>query len=335
MTTLRADWPNEARQHEKIKPTNYPGTPGAAHKAAKALLTAASQTNYPGTTGAAHKAAKALLTAASQINYPGTPGAAHKAARALLTAASQIIESSPRLGAAISADIHNRVLKKAQPKTMASTPAIQYRAQPKTMASTPAIQYRVAPHRPKRKRTVEFKGNSHPERKGKHTNGRQFPAHIRQRYRDTDMWYTSDDKRRFENDPHSLHIVTGYQKIVENTPKREIVPRRKFTNPKPTSKRNTRRAQINTTPSVQKAAEDSRWRLHVQRFNEERATLADKQRADEDRRRRNVELINGAEYHWAPGAISTGSTTPLAPTANPYDALKLPATQRDVFIKVW
>ena len=89
-------------------------------------------------------------------------------------------------------------------------------------------QSSVAPHRPKRKQTVEFKGNSHPERKGKHSGGRRFPAHVKQKYRDADMWYTSDDKRRFETDLISLQIVTSYKDGVENTRKKAIVPQRKF-----------------------------------------------------------------------------------------------------------
>ena len=175
------------------------------------------------------------------------------------------------------------------------------------------LKYSVPPHRPRRKRTVHFKGESHPERKGKYNKGRRFPAHIRQQYWDADMWYTSDDKQRYENDRTSLKIVTAYREGVKTAKKRAIIPRRKFTYSRPTG---------NST------IEEGRWRRHVQLVNKKRAELANEQRADEDRRRRQVELIDGVEYQWAPGAISTGSTPPLAPTANPYDALKLPATQQ-------
>ena len=71
---------------------------------------------------------------------------------------------------------------------------------------------------------MQFKGISHPERKGKYTKGRRFSEHIVQRYRDTDMWHTADDKRRQENDLTSLAIVTEYRKLVENAPKKKIVP---------------------------------------------------------------------------------------------------------------
>ena len=128
------------------------------------------------------------------------------------------------------------------------------------------------------------------------------------------MWYTSDDYRRFETDLISLQFVTSYRDGVKNARKGEIVPRRQFKSSKSSSNR--------------QVAEEKRWRLHVQRSNKERAKIADRQRADEDRRRRNVELINGVEYQWAPGAISTGSISPLVPTENPYDALKLPATRQ-------
>ena len=93
----------------------------------------------------------------------------------------------------------------------------------------------VPPHRPRRKRTVHFKGESHPERKGKYNKGRRFPAHIRQQYWDADMWYTSDDKLRYENDCTSLQIVTKYQEGVEKAKKRAIIPQQKFTSSKPAS----------------------------------------------------------------------------------------------------
>ena len=121
----------------------------------------------------------------------------------------------------------------------------------------------VKPHRQKRKQTVEFRGTSHPERKGKYTGWRRFPTtHIKQQYRDADMWYTSDDKRRYKKDLTSLRIVTDYKEGVDKARKRAIVPRGKFTNSKPTSN--------------SKTTEDRKWRLHMQRVNKERAELANR-----------------------------------------------------------
>ena len=120
----------------------------------------------------------------------------------------------------------------------------------------------VKPHRQTRKQTVEFRGTSQPERKDKYIGGRRSPKHIKQQYQNTDMWYTSDDKRRYKKDLTSLQIVTDYKEGVDKARKRAIVPRQKITNSKPTSN--------------SKTTEDRKWRLHMQRVNKERAELANR-----------------------------------------------------------
>ena len=93
------------------------------------------------------------------------------------------------------------------------------------IGAKPAVNSGAPPHRPKRKRTVHFKGISHPERKGKYNKGRRLPAHIVQQYRDADMWHTADEKRRQEYDLNSLAIVTDYREKIDTAHKKVIVPR--------------------------------------------------------------------------------------------------------------
>ena len=184
MTALRAAWPNEARQHERIKTTDE------RYELFKYWL------KHFGT-----------YTTAKELRA-----------------------------------IYRLIFHGAPPRT----------------AVTPPVQSSVALHRPKRKQTVEFKGNSHPERKSKYSRGRKFPAHVQQKFRDADMWYTSDDYRRFETDLISLQFVTSYRDGVKNARKGKIVPRRQF--------------KYSKSSSTRQAAEDKRWQLHVQRSNKERAT---------------------------------------------------------------
>lgn len=64
---------------------------------------------------------------------------------------------------------------------------------------------------------------------------KRFPHYVRNKYRQSGMWHSSEDRQRYKSDSESYAICEEYRKGVANDPNKVVVPRRRFPSRQPAS----------------------------------------------------------------------------------------------------
>ena len=89
---------------------------------------------------------------------------------------------------------------------------------------------------------------------------RKFPPNVQEQYKNSGMWFSSEERRQYERDYSSYLVVCDYKReVARGTTK--VVPRRKFLGQTPTQSKAVSAADeaLNLTPAEIKRDEEFKW----------------------------------------------------------------------------